>query len=361
MATKLKNLAIKKVDFVDQGANPDAHIKITKNKDNKGHVSAIRKLFSFIGKSAGMSQEEIDSACTDIEKGVFDEKMKVRSLAKIQEEMWDVCYALYDSFSSILSDENVDSTENAMKESLAEFTSFMNDAIVKWSGSKITNIVKNVEVPETVSDQIAKKLEGEEEMKIDTSKMTSVEKAIYEDIVKRYGVDGKELKGTGEPVNKNIPTPEPIPAPHETKQEEDIYKGMNPVLKAEFESLKKYREEAEEKELKAVAKKYEIIGKKEEDLLPVLKSLKSLGGTAYDDFVSTLDQTVETVEKSGAFTEIGKSGHGSGSVGDAEQKINSIAKSYVEHDPNMSYIDALGKAWSDHPELMAQYDEESGL
>ena len=30
MATKLKNLRISKVDFVDEGANPDAHIKLTK-------------------------------------------------------------------------------------------------------------------------------------------------------------------------------------------------------------------------------------------------------------------------------------------------------------------------------------------
>ena len=35
VATKLKNLKIKKVDFVDEGANPDAHIKLFKMKDNK--------------------------------------------------------------------------------------------------------------------------------------------------------------------------------------------------------------------------------------------------------------------------------------------------------------------------------------
>ena len=33
MATKLKNLNIKKVDFVDAGANPDAHIKLFKRAD----------------------------------------------------------------------------------------------------------------------------------------------------------------------------------------------------------------------------------------------------------------------------------------------------------------------------------------
>ena len=36
MATKLKNLRISKVDFVDEGANPDAHIKLTKSKGEKG-------------------------------------------------------------------------------------------------------------------------------------------------------------------------------------------------------------------------------------------------------------------------------------------------------------------------------------
>ena len=33
MAAKLKNLKIRKVDFVDEGANPDAHIKMIKRKD----------------------------------------------------------------------------------------------------------------------------------------------------------------------------------------------------------------------------------------------------------------------------------------------------------------------------------------
>jgi len=35
VATKLKNLKVRKVDFVDEGANPDADIKIKKRKQNK--------------------------------------------------------------------------------------------------------------------------------------------------------------------------------------------------------------------------------------------------------------------------------------------------------------------------------------
>ena len=33
MATKLKNLSISKVAVVDEGANPDAHIRMMKRKD----------------------------------------------------------------------------------------------------------------------------------------------------------------------------------------------------------------------------------------------------------------------------------------------------------------------------------------
>ena len=73
---------------------------------------------------------------------------------------------------------------------------------------------------------------------------------------------------------------------------DDIYKGLHPAVKAEIEALRKYREAAENKEFMEVAKKYEIIGKKPEELAPVLKSLRNAGGTAYDDMISTLDSMV---------------------------------------------------------------------
>ena len=79
MAAKLKNLKIKKVDFVDEGANPDAHIRMIKSKDGEGQGaeaeerkdpdSILKKLFGFIGKAAGMDQGEIDSVVDEIEKG----------------------------------------------------------------------------------------------------------------------------------------------------------------------------------------------------------------------------------------------------------------------------------------------------
>lgn len=50
MAAKLKNLKIRKVDFVDEGANPDAHIGLMKRKDADAQVPEDRRK-----KNPGMS------------------------------------------------------------------------------------------------------------------------------------------------------------------------------------------------------------------------------------------------------------------------------------------------------------------
>ena len=203
-----------------------------------------------------------------------------------------------------------------------------------------------------------------EDMKIDKSKMTQAELLILEDIEKRYGVadDPAQTEQTpeGKPaVTKSVEKPEQN---QETPADgEDIYKGLNPAVKAEIEALRKFREDAENRELEAVAGKYEIIGKKKEELVPMLKSLRATGGTAYNDMIAVLDATVEAVNKSGVFSEVGKSGHGSVHVSDAEGKIEGIAKSYMQKEPSMSYTDALAKAWEDNPDLMDAYDAEEGF
>lgn len=113
-----------------------------------------------------------------------------------------------------------------------------------------------------------------------------------------------------------------------------------------------------------VAKKYEIIGKKPEELAPVLKSLRNAGGTAYDDMISTLDSMVAMADSSGVFSEIGKSCRGSAGIvakGKTESRVESIAKGYIEKDPSLSYTDAVAKAWENNPDLLASYDDEAGF
>lgn len=412
MATKLKNLKIKKVDFVDEGANPDAHIKMLKRKDEegqsegenseKGTRNILKKLFGFIGKAAGMDQNEIESAMEEIQKGdsvSFKETFNEVKNRKIAEEIWDICYALQSSLCSILNDEELDSTNTSttMQQSLEEFHKVVLDSIIQWSEGKAAGIVrKDVDLTvaelelmksavSRLSETIDKatdtneepnnndNLKGDkEEMKIDKSKLTAAELAFLESIEKRCGVEegGNLYEGISTVSAEQTPTESTVtkstaqPTTEEKTAEQDsdnIYKGLSPLVAAELEELKKFRQAAEDRELSDIAKKYAIIGKKEEELVPLFKSLKAAGGTAYNDMIAVLDQAVATVEKSGAFSEIGKSGHGSSATGAVKAKVDTIAKGYMEKDPTMDYTTAVAKAWEDHPELMDEYEEEAGL
>lgn len=440
MATKLKNLKIRKVDFVDEGANPEAHIKLIKRKgkeappaeENSGKESRniLKKLLGFIGKAAGMEQREIDSVVEEIQKGdsiSFNEKINEVNNRKIMDEMWDVCYALQSALCSILNDEELDSTkiQTAMKESLEEFHTLMEESIQKWAAGKEAGIVRKennpkeritkeeLEVMKSERDRLTESInraantdigrinkaaaeqaetaeqktingtpKGEEEMKIDKSKMTPAELAFFESIEKRYGTEGAGnqetvLEGTAIPAETEMPaailtgtgiseTPlakatgtasAAVKTPEETSAPDDIYKGLHPAVRAELEGLKKFKEAAEDKELSEIAKKYAIIGKKEEELVPLFKSLKAVGGTAYNDMIAVLDQTVTAVEKSGLFSEIGKSGNGTtngGAWAEAEAKAVELMKSKA----GLSKVQALDEVFMENPELAARCEKE---
>lgn len=423
MATKLKNLKIRKVDFVDEGANPDAHIVLYKHRNGgewdpgrgRGKEGFWKRLASIIREAVELAPDDTDSAAEDVQKGdaaSFHEKVNEVKNRKIADEIWDLCYALQSSLCSVLYDDGMDSAgaAAAMKESLGEFQAVMGEAVANWAEGSEAGIVRKddgipetelevmkaaskrleetIQKAETVSmEEIGKKdgMEGEEkEMNIDKSRLTPAELAFLESIEKRYGETG----AGGTEIAPSVPAQQaaelPVTVPVQQAQDQlfaksiqpatapayqapvepvidDIYKGLHPAVKAELEELKKFRENAEERELAEIAKKYAIIGKKEEELVPMLKGLKGAGGTAYSDMIAVLDQAVDTVEKSGMFSEIGKAG-GRGAAGSsAEAKISEIAKGYIEKDPTLNYDQAVTKAWEAHPEIMEEYEKEAGF
>jgi len=389
VATKLKNLKVKKEDFVDEGANPDAHIKLFKRKEKEGQLKeegkgagVWKRLLAFIGKEAGIDQGEIDSAMEVIQKGdsiSFNEKINEVNNRKVADEIWDICYALQSSLCSILYDEELDSTKSltAMQESLNEFCIVVQECMAKWSDGKQSNIIRKKEEESEIVEKNNKNLRGEEEMKIDKSKLTDAERAFLESIEKRCGsihagevaeeFNATSVAAQTQQQSTNVGSTDllskaltDLGIPVKTtgiEQEEDIYKGLNPIVRKELEALKKFREEAEEKELKAVAKKYEIIGKKEEELLPILKNLRAAGGTAYNDMIAVLDQAVDTVEKSGVFSEIGKSGEGvleKGAWNEAETKAAELMKSKI----GLTKAQAMDEVFQADPELAARCEKE---
>lgn len=360
VATKLKNLKIRKVDFVDEGANPDANIKMFKRRE----------------EAAGMGQEERDSAAVEIQKGdsvSFHEKVLEVNNQKIADEIWDVCCALQASFCSILYDGELDSTQTkeAMAESLEEFYEVVQESVGKWAEGKVMNLVR-------------KQKGEEEEMKIDKSKLTEAERAFLESIEKRCGVEEGREQAKGGAVSANMAGEEAASAANATAAvtktvvqaasrteaaegtgaaeavetwKDDIYKGLHPAVRAELEELKKFREEAEDRELAGIAKRYALIGKKEEELVPLFKSLKAAGGTAYEDMLAVLDQAVKAVEHSGVFAEIGKSGHGE-TGGTAWAEAETKAAELMKSRTGLSKVQALEEVFLADPVLAEKCEKE---
>ena len=112
MATKLKNLSVTSVDLVDQGANPDAHICLFKRKeqgiDTDTDEGIIRKFLAWLKKGYGDaagSSETLVNKMNAIEKDAttFADNISREQMRVVTSEMFDCCYALSDSFSSIIS------------------------------------------------------------------------------------------------------------------------------------------------------------------------------------------------------------------------------------------------------------------
>lgn len=410
MANKLKNLKVTKVDFVDDGANQRADIKLYKRNSNEGDNpivpipvipedakkrSMFKRIVSDIGKALGFKDEvEVFQEGEGIQKGnsqTFGDKMTEVKRGKVADEMWSICYALQSSLQSILYDEDLDedTAKSMMEQSISDFNEIISESVEDWATGKLCGIKKSIDETElevmknyrnrlnSEIEALEKRGELEDMLKIDKSKMTPEERAAYDQMIKKYAVEAEDEiieKGTVKPgENEEEMEEEKGTASKPTKKSasaetggegEDIYKGLHPAVKTVIENLKKRADDAEEKEISQLAKKYEILGKKPEELVPMFKSLRAAGGTAYNDMIALMDAAVATTEASGAFSEIGKSSHGNVAVvakSAAEVKIEGIAKNYIEKDRTLCYEDAIAKAWENNPDLMIAYEKENGF
>ena len=405
MATKLKNLSVTSVDLVDQGANPDAHVRLFKRGDQGTETDKdegiIRKFLAWIRKGyEDATGGDVDNPVGTVEKdaSTFGENISRELMRAVTSEMFDCCYALSDSLCSIICDNSLDTAakQSLMNQSLDEFSQTVRSAAAQWAAGKkmqdkpdgeAAGIQKSKAQQEALEKLLGKydlggaeptgetqtaetgtiEKEVTDTMKIDKSKMTPEEVAALEAIEKKAGIpDEPTVGGDTPPVStpalepaptaKAAPAPAPA-APVADDGGEDIYKGLHPAVRAELERLRKQADAAEERELQEVAKKYEIIGKKAEELVPLLKSLKAAGGDAYAQMITVLDASVAAVEKSGIFSEIGKSGGAATSSADgAWAQIEKHAETIQKAAPTLTWAEAVDKACEQHPDLVHEYE-----
>lgn len=312
MANKLKNMLLKSVDLVRRGANPDSDIKLFKSfYDEPGAAQAIMKSAEEVEEMIMKSEDAIDA---------YSDILKM-------------------SFSSIVNDESLKANEarEMMVKSLCEF----NETV-------FNNIVKQF--------TFAKNRESEDEemanYEIDKSRLTKSEQDMLDTLLK---------KATSEtdPLDKERQL---LIEEDEEEEEKEMEKSMHPEVAKALERMESLAKSMEMKDMVEFAKKYEPLGEKSDELAKKLYDMKKSGENAYNEYVSVLDKSLELVNKSGLFGEIGKSAYAADPTvssiakSDVEKKIDGFANEIMKSNPTMSQVQAIAKAWEDHPELAVEYE-----
>ena len=283
-------------------------------------------------------EEEVEKAAE-----TFETRM---SQQELRDSRWKYQDALNMSIESILSDDDLSDEEKVemMNQSIEQFSNAYRNMCAKLvkatpNTTKAATEQPPTEVGKTQEEIPDIKEEGEEEMRIDKSRFTPEELAQYNALIAKGLVDEE---------------PEV-----EDKEEGAVEKSaeMHPEIKKALDAMAEFQKGMEMKEMTGIAKKYTVLGHKEDELAATLYDMKKSSPSSYDAYLAVLDQNLELVNKSGMFEEIGKSGKGMVASG-TEAKIASIAKSYQEKDPTLDYDTAVLKAWENNPELLAECDKE---
>ena len=391
MANKLKNIHLTKVDFVDEGANQRADIKLTKRNGGSDPMEELdneafsQGLLSSITSAVAkfLKGGQVEKAAT-----TFEEQLNATSADDISNEIWKVLYALRTALDSVVYDAETDTAGKtvAMTESLSQFTEAMQGYIPKWCSGKSVELKKSMEelgaeelqimkkdhrsLGEEIQKAYETKGELEDMLKIDKSKMSPEERAAYDEMIKKFAVEvDDEPQGEVQKANTKKADPEEDEVIEEDEKktkksrsaEQDpsaegveLLKGVISDLKNEIASLK---DTALTNELMTVAKKYEPLGKKPEEIVESLRKAKQAG--VYDELIDAYDSALAAQEASGIFGEIGKSRSGAqGSDGEeAIAKANVKVAELMKSNPNLTEAQALDQILLNDAELRKEFDQ----
>lgn len=197
-------------------------------------------------------------------------------------------------------------------------------------------------------------------MKIDKSRFTPDELTTYKDLIAKAVVPDDEAMEDEKPdfPPRRKVEEEEVAVEEETEKGCATRKSADPTLAKALERMERLEKSIEMKEFTEIAKRYAALGEDEEELAHTLYDMHKSDPDNYDAYVKVLDKSLALVEKSGLFSEIGKSAGGYSTAGGTVEKVNQIAGEIMKSDPSMSREQAIAKAWTDHPELVADYDSE---
>ena len=303
--TKLKNLSLTSVDFCQQGANPDAHIKLhksadlPKNNDSSTDRSAFERFSAFFKRA-------FTSAATEVQKDA-QTFGNIQTQQDLNESLWKYQDAFRDSLRSIALDDELENT--AKRELTLQSLSEFNDVMTQWAADMY---------PET---PVSKKKKGEDDMdakNLDLSALSEEEQKTFKGLLGKVKSATKEepaAKSASQlPSEQTPPTSKPTPAPVSATAPTTTQAsasapadGEDPAstdpamqkaidrMNSVSERMEKSLQQQEESAMQEVAKKYVPLGDKQEDLVKTLCTMKASGPDAYDAYVGALDKALAAV------------------------------------------------------------------
>ena len=208
-------------------------------------------------------------------------------------------------------------------------------------------------------------------IKVDKSKFTEEERAQYEALLAKATIAPEADEDEADDDTPEIPEEvedETPAAPAKKKKackteeprndEEPAQKSASPEFTAALERLENLEKSIQMKEFTEIAAKYAPLGEDVDTLAKSLYDMKQSNEANYNAYVGILDKSLDLVEKSGLFSEIGKSGAVGEASGGAVSKIEAAATEIQKSDASLSRVQAIAKAWENHPELVQEYDAE---
>ena len=374
MANKLKNMELSSVDLCKRGANGEAKIKLFKSKDAlKGGEDGLSEeeregIFTRIGKAMaramGADDLDLDSIIKEAKSydDVNDKREADRAAGEAYNEVWDCTGAAGESMRSIIADTSMSAEERteALNDTLNAFMEDVKSKIPSWANAVNAERLKKSEDEEDddeeeeddtgndegngagggdgadIEDEESDDEEDEEDKK-------GVKKGVFDMGVINIESMSAEDQAILKQLEEKYSTVE--------KTEEKPVEEMHPEVKKALDEVKKAQDEVAElkkameiQAMEVVAKQYEIIGKKADELAPKLYELKKAGEQHYNDYVALLDEQV-AMANNGIFKEIGS--NRSGGTSDLNGLVNEIMKS----DSTLTREQAICKAFESNPNL----------
>lgn len=423
MANKLTKLSINRVDLVDRPSNPMARVALFKRDlSTKERNNLSDSAFAYIGPDgqrhlpihdaahvrnalARLNQTDISPAAkasakrkimaaakkfgVKVTKGMMG-PMTTEQVINSQDFMEQYCElndAFRNSVNSILYDSGLgDKSASAMlKDSVAQYADalsalFDNYPVSKAENSEEHEIYEKIEKTVDVLNELDKLIESGEISVEDVEEiLEGIEMADKtnetKDMVAKADFDAKvaELAKAQEDITKLTAEVEKMKADvakKEATEPTDIWKGVNPAIKAEFEALKKKSEDnetiakaAEEKTaMVELTKRVEadltgIAGTSVEKAEALRKAEKVLDKETFEKLYGALKTASETIKKSELLNEKGNTGSKADGQG-ALAKIKAAAAELVTKGQARTEAEAIAKVAKANPALYKEYIEE---